>query len=63
MTDLQKEIEKVRSLYSASELRDIYARRLDDGMFEMVGRLVVTNEFQDAAVYVRRGFEVLVGRA
>jgi hypothetical protein len=59
-TELQKEIERVRNLYTADELRDIYSRRLDDGMFEFIGRMVVTNEFLPASVYVRRGFEVLV---
>jgi hypothetical protein len=59
-TELQKEIERVRNLYTADELRDIFARRTYDDHFEFIGRLAVTNEFLDAAVYVRRGFEVLV---
>jgi hypothetical protein len=63
MSELQKEIERVRNLYTADELRDIFARHTYDDHFEYVGRLAVTNEFLDAAVYVRKGFEVLVGRA
>jgi hypothetical protein len=63
MSELQKEIERVRNLYTADELRDIFARHVYDDHFEFIGRLAVTNEFLDAAVYVRKGFEVLVGRA
>jgi hypothetical protein len=58
--ELQKEIARVRELYSPDELRDIYARRTYDDHFEFIGRLAVTNEFLDAAVYVRKGLEILV---
>jgi hypothetical protein len=63
MSELQKEIERVRNLYTADELRDIFARRTYDDHFEFIGRMVVVDEWREASVYVRKGFEVLVGRA
>jgi hypothetical protein len=59
-TDLQKEIIRVRELYSADELRDIYARHVYDEHFEYVGRMVVVDEWREPSVYVRKGLEVLV---
>jgi hypothetical protein len=59
-TDLQKEIIRVRELYSADELRDIFARHTYDDHFEYVGRMVVVDEWREPSVYVRKGFEVLV---
>jgi hypothetical protein len=58
--ELQKEIARVRELYSPDELRDIYARHVYDEHFEYVGRMVVVDEWREPSVYVRRGFEILV---
>ena len=57
--------EQVKAFYSTAEIRRIFVKRLDDEMFEKVGREVATigyprnDDGKRAAIW--QGFEWLVG--